>query len=278
MLLQLSLMRVITKFTSVFLVCFCLVSHAVHGEEFTNFLGMSFVSIPGGTFKMGAASKTFDVKLDELPQHNVRVYDFQIMTTEVTLAQYKRYIIKSSNVDILQDEFMEANRHDNNAPVVYVSWNDIRYFLHWLNQNKPDDDAGEYTLPTEAEWEFACLAGGDELYCGGNKAGDVAWYASKTLGFQQPVAQKKPNAFGLYDMSGNVREWVEDCYHNNYENAPNDSQAWNRNCHIRSTYVTRGGSWEEGSEASRATDRMAAKFNRRDPTIGFRIVRRLPNW
>ncbi len=256
---------------------FCIVAwwQPVHAETFRNFLGMPFVTVPGGTFKMGAASDAFDVQSDELPQHSVRVQGFQIMPTEVTLAQYKRYIIASSNIEVLQDEFMDANRHDDNAPVVFISWNDIRYFVHWLNQNKPDTDPGEYRLPTEAEWEYACRAGEEHFYCGSNSPREVAWFLSKKLAYQQPVAQKKPNAFGLYDMSGNVREWVQDCYHDNYDNAPSDGRAWVRNCYARSTYVTRGGSWDEGQEASRASDRLAAKFNKRDVNIGFRLVRKL---
>lgn len=249
-----------------------------HAEEFTNFLGMKFVSIPGGAFKMGAASKTFEAKIDELPQHDVSVESFQIMPTEVTLAQYKRYIIESTKVDTLQDEFMAVNKHSDNAPVVYISWNDTRYFLYWLNQNKPADDLGEYRLPTEAEWEYACRAGQDSLYCGGDNAEEVAWYASKTIGHQQLVAQKKANAFGLFDMSGNVREWVADCYHLNYDGAPSDGNAWEKNCEESGAYVTRGGSWEEHQNAARVTDRLASKFNRQAANTGFRVVRKLPQW
>ncbi len=245
----------------------------VSAEEFTNFLGMKFVEIPGGSFKMGAASKTFDVNPNELPQHTVEVSSFQIMSTEVTLAQYKRYIIESSMINILKDEFMKANGHDDNAPVVFVSWTDTSYFLHWLNQNKPDSDRGEYMLPTEAEWEYACRAGENNLYCGRGTASVVAWYSSKSLAYQQPVAQKKANIFGLYDMSGNAREWVKDCYHANYEAAPTDGREWTHDCHVGKR-VVRGGSWDEDLEASRATDRLMASVNNRTSSVGFRVVRK----
>ncbi len=246
-----------------------------NAEEFKNFLGMEFVSVPSGSFKMGAASKTFDVKLDELPQRTVEVQAFQMMSTEVTLAQFKRYIIESSRVNILNEQFMKANSYNNNAPVVFISLTDITYFLYWLNQNKPGSDPGEYMLPTEAEWEYACRAGENSLYCGSEKAGTVAWYASKNLGYQQPVAQKKKNAFGLYDMSGNVREWVRDCYHTNYETAPTNGSEWTSNC-PSSKRVIRGGSWDEAAEASRATDRLAASVNSRAQIFGFRVVRKVP--
>lgn len=246
-----------------------------NAEEYSNFLGMEFVSIPSGSFKMGAASKTFDVRLDELPQRTVDVQAFQIMSTEVTLTQFKRYLIKSSRVNILTDPFMKVNSYDNNAPVVFISLTDVTYFLYWLNENKPNSDSGEYMLPTEAEWEYACRAGGNESYCGSEKASTVAWYLSKTLAYQQPVAQKKGNAFGLYDMSGNVREWVKDCYHINYETAPSSGREWTRDCVSRKR-VVRGGSWNEAAAASRATDRLAASVNSRTPIIGFRVVRKVP--
>ena len=224
---------------------------------------------------MGAETQKLNVKFDELPQHKVDVAAFQIMTTEVTLAQFKRYIVESSNIKILEDDFMDANAHDNNAPVVFVSWNDVRNFLHWLNNNKPASDPGIYMLPTEAEWEYACRAGTNDLYCGSDTASEVAWYASKTLAYQQPVAQKKGNAFGLYDMSGNVREWVEDCYHANYEYAPIDGGAWEKDCQS-SKRILRGGSWREEKQAARATDRLAVRVSSRSPTIGFRAVRKIP--
>jgi len=247
----------------------------VHAGEFSNFLGMKFVSVPAGSFKMGSATEKLGVKFDELPQHVVRVSAFQVMTTEVTLSQYKRYIIESSNVKILNDNFINANAHGNNAPVVFVSWNDVRNFIFWLNNNKPASDQGTYMLPTEAEWEYACRAGKNDLYCGSSTASEVAWYASKTIAYQQPVAKKKANVFGLYDMSGNVREWVQDCYHANYENAPADDRAWEKDC-LSSKRVLRGGSWREEKTGARVTDRLAVNVSSHSPTIGFRVVRKVP--
>jgi len=251
-------------------------TQAVSAEPFTNFLGIKFLTVPAGSFEMGAASEEVGVSDDELPPHTVEIASFQIMTTETTLAQYKRYIIDSNRITIVTEEFMDANAFGDNAPVVFVSWNDIRHFLHWLNQNKPANDAGKYRLPTEAEWEYACRAGKNDRYCGSDTASAVAWYSSKRIAYQQPVAQKNANAFGLYDMSGNVRERVEDCYHENYEKAPTNGSAWSTDCTSFTLSVGRGGSWNEDSQEVRVTDRRAVRITSRSPTIGFRVVRKVP--
>lgn len=242
-------------------------------EGFTNFFGMKFVKVPAGSFQMGAAKQMQGVQFDELPQHTVDVPAFEIMTTEMPLSLFKRYIIESSDIRVLSDEFMKANAFGDSAPVVFVSWNDARRFLHWLNRNKPASDKGTYVLPTEAEWEYACHAGKLELYCGSDRATEVAWYSSKTVVRQQAIAAKKPNAYGLYDMSGNVREWVKDCYHRDYTGAPDTAREWTKGCASHNRIV-RGGSWNEGKDAARATDRMAARMTDHSPTIGFRVVRK----
>lgn len=251
-------------------------TQAASAEAFTNFLGMKFLTVPAGSFKMGAASAGGGVIRDELPQHTVEIPSFQIMTTETTLAQYKRYIIDSNRIEIVTEEFMDANAFDDNAPVVFVSWNDIRRFLHWLNQNKPANDSGTYMLPTEAQWEYACRAGENHRYCGSDTASEVAWYSSNSPAHQQPVAQKNANAFGLYDMSGNVGERVGDCYHENYEKAPTDGSAWVTDCESFARRVSRGGSWKEGPQEVRVSERLAVRITNRSPRIGFRVVRKVP--
>lgn len=248
---------------------------AASAAEFKNFLGMTFVDIPAGSFVMGAAKEQPGVPFDELPPHRVTVKPFQMMVTEVTLEQYKKFILQSGRVEIVTEAFMDANNQKETAPVVYVSWNDVRKFAYWLNQNRPVADKGRYRLPTEAEWEYACRAGKMQEYCGSNKASKVAWYVSKTIAGQMPVATRQPNAFGLYDMSGNVREWVEDCYHSSYERAPVDGHAWSADCGSASR-VIRGGSWEDDKRSVRATVRMAVPIPTRVDTIGFRLVRELP--
>lgn len=269
--------RVLTVRISAFAVvlCFNLCAGYANAEEFTNFLGMKFISIPAGNYHMGSASAELDVMFNEMPQHKVNVPGFQIMNTEVTLGQFKRYIIASDRTDLVTDEFMDANAHGDDAPVVYVSWNDIKTFLFWLNKNKPASDRGIYRLPSESEWEFSCRAGTKDPYCGNRTPSTVAWHAAVSGSHQQPVGKKEANAFGLYDMSGNAREWVEDCYHDSYENAPSDGSAWLKAC-MSNAHVLRGGSWKEEFQKARVTDRISAPALSRSDTIGFRVVRTLP--
>ncbi len=272
----LTLIRPGFKTTLAALVLFaCAAMQSANAEEFTNFLGMRFLSIPGGTVEMGADEETSDARHDASAQHAVEIRPFQIMPTEVTLAQYKRYIIESSRIQILTDEFILANRYDDDVPVVLVSWNDASYFLHWLNKNKPVSDQGTYSLPTEAEWEYACRAGGDDTYCGGNTANEAGWNSSQNVTHQQPVAQKVANAFGLFDMSGNVYEWVMDCYHTGRANTPPDGSGQGFGCHP-SKRIVRGGAWNTGPGSSRASHRLTMNITSRSANIGFRVVRRLP--
>ncbi len=259
----------------IFTLVFCISVQPVSADQFTNFLGMKFVSIPDGKFIMGAEDEITDaVEAAESPRA-ITVTAFQIMPTEVTLAQYKRYIIESARIHLVTDEFISANSHDDEAPVVYVSWTDTRYFLHWLNLNKPDDDQGTYSMPTEAEWEYACRAGSYETYCGGNTANAVSWNSSQNIAYQQPVARKKANAFGLYDMSGNVHEWVMDCYGPEHDKLPARKIKWGFGCQPVKR-VVRGGSWNDPPWNARATGRLMVDINSRSPTIGIRVVRRLP--
>ncbi len=130
----------------------------------------------------------------------------------------------------------------DNCPVESVSWNDIQAFLVKLNQRTGQ----QYRLPSEKEWEAACRAGEQYEYCGSNTVDEVAWYSDNSGDSTHPVGKKKPNAFGLFDMSGNAFEWVQDCF---------DSS-----CTLR---VLRGGSWRNGSWFTRS----ASRYNR---TSGFR--------
>lgn len=259
-------------------------------EEFSNFMGMKFVDVPTGSFKMGSCKAAMpdqagvkvdcigaelDVPFNELPQHGVTVAGFQMGKTEVTLGQFKDYIIKADRSDLVSDEFMEANSQANEAPVVYVSWNDIKTFVEWLNKTKPATDQGVYRLPFEAEWEYACRAGSHDAFCGSKSPSAVAWHGGNSGSHQQGVGRKDANAFALHDMSGNVREWVEDCYHDSFVNAPVDGSAWTTKC-TSPERVLRGGSWKDESFKVRASNRINAPSVSRSNTIGFRLVRKVP--
>ncbi|OGT03982.1 MAG: hypothetical protein A2143_02505 [Gallionellales bacterium RBG_16_57_15] len=143
------------------------------------------------------------------------------------------------------------------CPVEQVSWNDAQDFISRLNSKT----GKQYRLPTEAEWEYACRAGGQQEYCGSDSADSVAWYAGNSGGTTHPVGRKQPNAYGLYDMSGNVWEWVEeeDCYIGD--------------CAGR---VLRGGSWFLSPQYSRAAYRVRSEPAGRGSSIGCRLARMLP--
>ncbi len=269
-----------------------------YADEFSSFIGMKFINIPAGSFQMGscqvASAMTqnnrkrallgqeplttncpgadLDALINEVPQHRVSVPSFQMSKTEVTLGQFKRFIIATGRTDLVTDEFMKYNVHGDDAPVVYVSWNEAKNFIEWFNNSKPATDTGTYRLPTEAEWEYACRAGGNHPYCGSRDVNAVAWFNANSGKHQQPVGNKTANAFGVHDMSGNVWEWAEDCYHDNYSGAPTDGSAWTNSC---SSYghVLRGGSWRGDIKNMRAQVRINATAVSRGSNIGFRLAR-----
>lgn len=177
------------------------------GEKITNFLGMEFVYIKPGSFIMGSpVDEKFRHKNET--QHRVSLTrGYYIQTTEVTQGQWQ--------------DIMGNNPSDNtslftnmdNYPIENVSWNDVQEFIKKLNKRQSKN---VYRLLTEAEWEYACRAGSTSAYCFGNSYSEVhkyGWWGARLL-FESshPIAQKLPNAWGLYDMHGNVNEWCQDWY------------------------------------------------------------------
>jgi len=144
-----------------------------------------------------------------------------------------------------------------------------------LNNNKPISDQGTYFLPTEAEWEYACRAGGDDPYCGRSTAVEAGQNLPQNLANQQSAAQKMANAFGLFEMSGNEHEWVMDCYQADHVNTSTEGGGPGFGCHP-SKRIVRGGSWSTGLNSSRTMNRLTMNITSRSETIGFRVVRRLP--
>lgn len=233
-------------------------SSLVHASEYTNFLGIKLVDIPAGSYKMGSCKVTkkmrkinrirkflgvpllttgcesdnANVNDNETPQHDVNIAAFMLGATPVTLGQYKKYLAAigaedaESGWNLINEEFKRLNSFGDDAPVVQVSWNEAREFIEWLNENKPLTDRHYYRFASEAEWEYACQAGGNHTYCGSNNLEQVGWVDLDKNSNQHAVATKAPNAWGLYDMTGNVWEWVGDIYHENYIGAPNDGTAW----------------------------------------------------
>lgn len=163
----------------------------------------------------------------------------------------------------------------DDCPVEQVSWNDAKSYLSKLNART----GKQYRLPSEAEWEYACRAGGTHTYCGSENIDSVAWYhgnsyygnsRSKT----HAVAGKQANAWGLYDMSGNVAEWVEDCWSSNYIGVSTDRSArTSGDCGQR---VLRGGAWSDVPPDTRAAYRGRRNASIRESDYGFRPARMLP--
>jgi formylglycine-generating enzyme required for sulfatase activity len=217
------------------------------------------VEIPAGSFAMGSKNG----EPEEMPLHSVTfAKSFAIGKTEVTQEQWH---------DIMGDNPSYFTGCADTCPVEQVSWDDAQKFITKLNAKT----GKKYRLPTEAEWEYACRAGSQQEFCGSDYADNVSWNNTNSGSFlvksPHPVATKQPNAFGLYDMSGNVWEWVEDTYHDNYNGAPADGSAWMNG----SMRVLRGGSWGYETKFSRAAARSKFSANFRYWSYGFRLAQTL---
>ncbi len=228
-------------------------------EKLPKGVTLEMVGLPAGQFLMGSPDSDPDAKSDEKPQHQVKVNSFAIGKYPVTQAQYEA--VMGNN----------PSRFQNNPqnPVEKVSWNDAQAFCQKLSQIS----GKTYRLPTEAEWEYACRAGTTTRYYFGddaNQLGDYAWYAGNSQQTTHPVGQKKPNAWELYDMSGNVWEWCEDNWHDSYENAPRDDSAWLRN--NNNYHIVRGGSWDFNPYYCRSASRIRFSPGFDFNYLGFRVV------
>ncbi|MBI5005879.1 MAG: SUMF1/EgtB/PvdO family nonheme iron enzyme [Nitrosomonadales bacterium] len=214
------------------------------------------VELPAGSFDMGSTKG----KADEQPVHRVTVKSFAIGKTEVTQAQWQA--VMGSN----PSNFTGCG---DTCPVEQVSWDDAQAYIKKLNAKT----GKQYRLPTEAEWEYACRAGTEFEYCGSDTVDSVSWNDINSGSFffntPHPVATKQANAFGLYDMSGNVWEWVEDTYHPSYEGAPADGSARTDG----SMRVLRGGSWGYEPKFGRASARIRFSTSFRYYSHGFRLAR-----
>jgi formylglycine-generating enzyme required for sulfatase activity len=226
--------------------------------------GPEMVVIPAGSFEMG--SNDGDSEDDEKFIHRVTINrPFALGKTEVTQGQWKA-VMGSLTPEL---NFITCG---DNCPVRYVSWDDIKDFIAQLNAKT----GKTYRLPSEAEWEYACRAGGQYKYCGSDDVDQIAWHRlQKNSATPHPVAEKKPNDWGLYDMSGNVYEFVEDCYINSYSDAPTDGSA-RQGCGRYAGVVVRGGAWNTFESHSRATARGSYSPEDRSSLMGFRLVRTLP--
>ena len=218
----------------------------------------TMVSLPGGSFAIGSNDDP-----SEKPIHRVTIKPFAISKFPITIREWKECVAAKAC------DYIPVGNDD--APVGNVSWNDTQQFIEWLSNVTQK----KYRLPSEAEWEYAARGGtqtrfwwGDQLQsdmancrgCGG------AYDPSQPL----KVGSFKPNPFGLHDMGGSVGQWVEDCWHKDYQGAPIDGSAWiDKNCAAR---VIRSGSWKNDASYIRPASRDRYDTGVRYPTHGFRVV------
>lgn len=225
--------------------------------------GMEFVLIKGGCYKMG---DTFgDGEPNEKPAHEVCVSGFYLGKYEVTQAQWLK--VREEN----PSEFKQCGP---DCPVDSVSWNMAREYIKALNGKS----GKQYRLPTEAEWEYAARSGGGEEKWAGTSdegaLGEFAWYGSNGGGKTHRVGMKKANGLGLYDMTGNVREWCQDWYGETYyAKSPKDNPAGPESGGLR---VQRGGDWEREGKDVRAANRTGNEPDLQSALYGFRLVLPIP--
>ena len=228
--------------------------------------GMEFVYVPGGCFQMGSPKSEDDRSDDEGPQHKVCLDGFWMGKYEVTQAQWET-IIKNN-----PSRFKGADR-----PVERVSWNTAQAFLKKLNAAVETHGRAslQFRLPSEAEWEYAARAGTQTAYSFGddpNQLGDYAWYGANFGGKTHPVGQKQPNAFGLYDMHGNVWEWCQDWYNMRYyANSPMENPQGPSSGASR---LLRGGSFNRHATRCRSADRDYDTPDSHYYSFGVRVLAR----
>ena len=217
------------------------------------------VVIPAGSFVMGSTKNA-----EEQPPYAVTVRIFLMGKTEVTQKQW---------TDVMGSNPSRFLKCGENCPIDNVEWKDINQFIAKLNQKTGQ----KYRLPSETEWEYAARAGTTSEWSFGNdvsRVGNYAWYEGNSGNKTQSVAQKLPNAFGLFDMHGNVWELTEDCFHENYAGAPTDGSAWTTGC-ADNRRVLRGGSWFNITANLRSAVRNWDFPVNRYNSFGFRLARDL---
>jgi formylglycine-generating enzyme required for sulfatase activity len=239
-------------------------SIAPDAKTFTNSLGMNFVRIDPGEFLMGSPATEKGHQNDET-QHRVRITKpFMLCISPVTQKQWKAMMGNNP-----------SHFKADDAPVEWVSWNDAVAFCRALNAQEGDRG---YRLPTEAQWEYACRAGTTTQYYtgGGEQALDEAgWYTDNSNGGTYPVCKKTPNAWGLYDMHGNVREWCSD-YYGPYPAGNAIDPPGRDEGDADSSRVARGGSWDDGPLHCRAACRFRLAPVKQQHNIGFRVCLDFP--
>jgi formylglycine-generating enzyme required for sulfatase activity len=231
----------------------------------------TMVVVPAGESVMGSREDEQGRTEYEGPRHRVAIAaPFAVSKFEVTFEQWDTcYALGGCrfNPD-------DVGWGRGNQPVINVNWSDAEEYVHWLSSQT----GKEYRLLSETEWEYAARAGSDTAYSWGNEIhggrSNCNGCGSKWDGVQPaPVGSFPPNSFGVYDINGNVSEWVEDCWNDSYEGAPSDGSAWTSGA--CSNRVVRGGSWGTNPQSARAAARGSSATGVRNQNLGFRIARTL---
>lgn len=242
-------------------------------------LSFDMVPIPGGIFTMGSPAAEVGRKDDEGPQHKVKLDPFYLCTTETTIELFMAYYQETNTPkrthlgdqpEVNKDDDVDAITgptpvygdltmgYSEKNPAIGSSWKNAFVFCKWLSKKT----GKQYRLPTEAEWEYASRAGGDTAYGIGDKPDPaklkvVAWYKANSGHEPHEVGKTKPNAWGLYDMAGNVREWVYDFYSvTGYEEAAKNSPAVNpKGPKTGEVHIVRGGDYRSDPKELRCAAR-----------------------
>lgn len=228
-------------------------------EDLGNGVKLEMIYIPGGSFLMGSPEGVGHSS--EHPQRRVTLSPFYIGKYPVTQAQWKAMMGENP-----------SHFKGDDLPVESVAWHDAVKFCEVISKRT----GGAYRLPAEAEWEYACRAGSTGRYCFGDDEsllGEYAWYDEDSGGKTHPVGKRTPNAWGLFDMHGNVWEWCEDDWHDSYNNAPKDGRAWVDRPSRGSARVFRGGGWDYDAVYCRSALRNRDTPGLRALNLGFRLLR-----
>jgi formylglycine-generating enzyme required for sulfatase activity/serine/threonine protein phosphatase PrpC len=229
--------------------------------------GPLMVQIPSGSFRMGGP--TGIMAADEVPRHEVHIESIMVSVYEVTYAEYDLFA-KSTRRKLPDSSGWDRKTH----PVNNISWDNALAYTKWLSKQ-----TGKiYRLLSEAEWEYAARAGTTASFWWGTTAGTSnahCFDCKSDYNTSKPakVGTYKPNPFGLYDTAGNLFEWVHDCYHRNYKDAPTDGSVWEGgDCEVR---IVRGGAFRSPANSMRVENREKFPSNRGQYNVGFRVARDL---
>ncbi|MDR3402733.1 MAG: formylglycine-generating enzyme family protein [Chthoniobacter sp.] len=220
------------------------------------------VAIPAGQFLMGESPGDKFANDTERPAHLVHLRPFALARFPVTVGEYQAF------------DAGHAPHDDPALPVVNVRWGDAGAYCTWLSETR----GGSYRLPSEAEWEYACRAGSTTPFASGAEItpGEANYFYSESgerigRGRRSSCGEFAANAFGLYDLHGNVCEWVEDAWHANYIGAPADGSAWLADGDS-ARRVIRGGAWDYLPRLLRSAWRDGLDVDRRRDNVGFRLA------